>query len=98
MMPPHVTDVDFDGERFTLTGYTLGILDIEDELTLVDADTDEPIPFDYDVDCEREDRGSGPPRPGSVQSRCELVILLTECTPGQSVRLRFLDVDETVTV
>jgi hypothetical protein len=97
MMPPHVTDVDFDGTRFTLTGYTLDLPGLEDELTLVDADTNEPIPYSYDVDCEREERGSGPPMPGSVQYRCELIVRPTEVAEGQRVRLTFLDVDETVT-
>jgi hypothetical protein len=98
MMPPHFTTLELDGTCFKLTGYTLDLSDLEHEISLADVDTDQPVRFTVDVDREREQRGSGPPRPGSVQYSCETDIQMSEVSSGRAVRLKFLDLDETFTV
>lgn len=98
VMPPHVNEVTFDRDTFVLEGYSLGHVGVEDELTLVDAETEESIPYTHDLTCETENRCGGDKKPGCVQKKCTLNVKLTDPQPGQKVRLEFFDAEKTVHV
>lgn len=100
-MPPHVTKTaPADGEvledkTIELRGYTLNILDIDEELEIVDETASHPVAFETDLQCEQQGPADGPL--GSQQDYCVLRVELAETTPGHTYRLSFLDMTIRVT-
>lgn len=101
-MPPHVSTTTpkdggaLNGQVVELRGYTLGILDLDEELEVVDETAGEPVDYDTDLTCEQQGPADGPM--GSQQEFCVLRVELAETTPGHTYRLNFLDTTIRVSV
>ncbi|THB70819.1 MAG: hypothetical protein D6E12_02175 [Desulfovibrio sp.] len=94
VMPPHVRSftpenggVVTDG-IVTIVGYSLGFVDPEQEIVVLDVRSQEPVPFTVTMDCVWEGEGDAP---GARQQRCTIEVFMDALVPGQEYELRFLD-------
>ena len=93
MMPPHTTNAPRrDGDRLVIRGYSLGHVEVDDALVILDADG-RTVPFETELDTVVEDRsgGAAEPPPGSIQRRSALTVLLGVPQAGAPITVRFLD-------
>ena len=103
LMPPHVTSIDpadggtLTGKTVRIVGYSLEYTDLPKEFIIVDTATGKAVRFEHALSCQwvgecKDDK------PGSCQQRCDLTVTLAATTPGQKLRLRYLDTEATFTV
>lgn len=100
LMPPHVTSTNIaggvlEGEELVVKGYSLTYTDVPKELSLTHAKDKKAVSWKHKMACAEEGRCDDSAPPGSCQLRCVLTVTLSGLKDGDTLRLRYLDLDTT---
>ncbi|MEC9071468.1 MAG: hypothetical protein VX938_03775 [Myxococcota bacterium] len=99
LMPPHVTKTNITdgvlkGHHLVITGYSLSYTDVPKELSLTYAKDKKALSWKHSMKCTEEGKCDEDSPPGSCQLRCELTVSLSGVKDGDSLRLKYLDLNQ----
>ena len=102
LMPPHVDGTNIKegklvGHTLVLHGYSLKYTKVKKDLSLTDVKTKKTVVWTHKMDCQWEGDCDND-RPGSCQLRCTLTLTLDKANLGSTLKLKYLDVNQTFTL
>lgn len=98
LMPPHIKRVEgledgkLKGASLKVHGMTLGILDLNKDVGLFDAQGQSHA-LKIDRKCEWQGEGD---QPGARQEKCELSIVFSDLKPGEHYAIKFKNIRDGV--